>query len=52
VSKFPVRLQFLFEELGAEAVRKLEVVNMPLIVINDCFGNDLYKEGREKWSKI
>ena len=41
-----------FEELGAEAVRKLEVVNMPLIVINDCFGKDLYKEGRKKWSKI
>lgn len=39
-----------FEELGAEAVRKLEVVNMPLIVINDCSGNDLYKEGRAKWA--
>lgn len=38
-----------FEELGPEAVRKLEVENMPLIVINDCEGNDLYNEGRKKW---
>ncbi len=38
-----------FEELGPEAVRRLEVKDMPLIVINDCEGNDLYVEGRKKW---
>lgn len=32
-----------FEDLGAEAVRKLEVKNMPLIVINDIHKNDLYQ---------
>lgn len=40
-----------FEELGPEAVRKLRVENFPLIVINDCFGNDLYKEGVKQWKK-
>ncbi|MEA1874529.1 MAG: Fe-S-containing hydro-lyase [Bacteroidota bacterium] len=39
-----------FDELGPEAVRKLEVENMPLIVINDCTGKDLYVEGRKKWA--
>ncbi|MGL5797444.1 MAG: Fe-S-containing hydro-lyase [Cetobacterium sp.] len=32
-----------YEDLGAEAIRKLEVVNFPAIVINDCDGNDLYE---------
>jgi fumarate hydratase subunit beta len=38
-----------FDELGPEAIRRLEVKDMPLIVINDCAGNDLYLEGRKKW---
>ena len=40
-----------FDELGPEAVRKLRVKDMPLIVINDCSGNDLYSEGCKKWSQ-
>lgn len=40
-----------FEELGTEAVRRLEVDNMPLIVVNDCTGKDLYIEGRNKWAQ-
>ncbi|OQX71053.1 MAG: fumarate hydratase [Candidatus Cloacimonas sp. 4484_275] len=40
-----------FPELGPEAVRRLRVENMPLIVINDCRGNDLYQEGVQKWSE-
>jgi fumarate hydratase subunit beta len=40
-----------FDELGPEAVRRLEVENMPLIVINDCTGKDLYVEGRKQWEK-
>lgn len=31
-----------FPELGTEAVRKLEVKNFPVIVINDIYGNDAY----------
>lgn len=38
-----------FDDLGPEAIRKLEVEDMPLIVINDCEGNDLYVQGRKKW---
>ena len=33
-----------YEDLGAEAVRKLTVKNMPLIVVTDRFGNDLYEK--------
>ena len=40
-----------FEELGHEAVRKLEVENFPCIVANDIYGNDIFTEGVEKWKK-
>lgn len=39
-----------FEELGAEAVARYTVKDMPLIVINDCYGNDLYADGLKKWA--
>lgn len=32
-----------FEDLGPEAVRKLEVIDFPLITINDLHGGDLYE---------
>ena len=38
-----------FEDLGAEALRKLYVENMPLLVIMDCQGNNLYEEGRANY---
>ena len=38
-----------YEDLGAEALRKLYVEDMPLVVIIDCEGNDLYKAGREAY---
>ncbi|MCF6150125.1 MAG: Fe-S-containing hydro-lyase [Candidatus Kuenenia sp.] len=34
-----------YEDLGTEAIRKLEVENFPAIVANDIYGNDLYKDG-------
>ena len=34
-----------FEDLGTEAIRRLEVENMPLIVAIDAFGGNLYEEG-------
>ena len=34
-----------YEDLGPEAVLRLEVRDMPLFVINDILGNDLYEEG-------
>jgi fumarate hydratase subunit beta len=38
-----------YEELGTEAVRELVVKDMPVIVINDIYGNDLYSEGQKKY---
>ena len=38
-------------DLGCEAVRMLEVREMPLTVAIDSFGNDLYKLGREQYLK-
>jgi len=34
-----------YEDLGTEAIRKLEVEDFPCIVANDCHGGDLYEEG-------
>jgi fumarate hydratase subunit beta len=38
-----------YPELGAEAIRRLVVENMPLIVINDVYGSDLYERGVEAY---
>jgi len=35
-----------YEDLGAEAIRRLKVKDMPLTVVIDCDGNDLYIKGR------
>ena len=40
-----------FEDLGAEAVRKLYVEDLPLTVVLDSTGGNLYKEGRENYLK-
>lgn len=36
-----------YEDLGPEAIRRLEVVEMPLVVVADAQGGDLYREGPE-----
>lgn len=38
-----------YEDLGAEALRKLYVEDMPLVVIIDSYGNNLYEKGREEY---
>jgi fumarate hydratase subunit beta len=38
-----------YEDLGPEAIRKLTIVNLPLVVINDSQGNDLYLSEQNKW---
>lgn len=38
-----------YEDLGAEALRKLYVEDMPLVVIIDSEGNNLYEEGRKQY---
>lgn len=40
-----------YEDLGAEAIRKMEIKDMPLIVIIDTEGNNLYKQGQEQYLK-
>ncbi|MBQ3135188.1 MAG: Fe-S-containing hydro-lyase [Oscillospiraceae bacterium] len=40
-----------YEDLGAEALRRLYVENMPLYVIIDSRGNNLYEEGRRAYLK-
>ncbi|MDI6854324.1 MAG: Fe-S-containing hydro-lyase [Deltaproteobacteria bacterium] len=39
-----------FPELGPEAVHRLEVENLPAIVVNDCQGRDLYDEGVRQYA--
>jgi fumarate hydratase subunit beta len=36
-----------YEDLGPEAIRRIRVENLPVIVVNDTIGNDLYVEGQK-----
>ena len=36
-----------YEDLGTEAIRKLQVVDFPAVVAYDCYGNSVYKEGEK-----
>ena len=38
-----------YEDLGAEALRRLYVEEMPLFVIIDSEGNNLYESGRQEY---
>ena len=40
-----------YEDLGAEAIHRLEVVDFPAIVVNDLHGGDQYEEGPAKWRR-
>jgi len=40
-----------YKDLGPEAIRRMLVKDFPVIVVNDIFGNDLYREGKEKYKK-
>jgi fumarate hydratase subunit beta len=39
-----------YEDLGPEAIRRLEVEEFPVIVVNDVRGNDLYEEGVKEYA--
>ncbi len=41
-----------FPELGPEAIHRLEVVDLPAIVINDCQGRDLYEIGVARYRRV
>jgi len=38
-----------YEELGSEAIRRLEVEDLPAMVVIDCRGNDLYEIGQREY---
>jgi fumarate hydratase subunit beta len=40
-----------YPDLGAEAIFALEVHDLPVVVINDVYGNDLYEQGRAAYQK-
>ena len=40
-----------YQELGAEAVRRLEVEDFPVTVVNDIYGGDLYQEGKARYRR-
>jgi len=40
-----------YEDLGPEAINRLEVEDFPVIVVNDTQGNDLYEEGMRKYAR-
>lgn len=41
-----------YPDLGTEAIRRLEVEALPLVVLVDCRGNDLYTIGQAAYQKI
>lgn len=41
-----------YEDLGTEAIYRLDVENFPAVVINDIYGNDLYIQGKARYSLI
>ena len=40
-----------YEDLGCEAIHRLEVKDLPAIVINDCHGRDFYRENQAKYAR-
>lgn len=40
-----------YEDLGTEAIRRMHVKDFPTIVVNDIYGNDLYKQGKRRYRK-
>jgi fumarate hydratase subunit beta len=40
-----------YEDLGAEAIRKLTVEGFPVIVAQDCSGGNVYEEGQKKYAR-
>jgi fumarate hydratase subunit beta len=39
-----------YEDLGAEALRRLEVEDFPAIVVNDIYGGDAYEDGLKQYN--
>src|SRR5229473_6206790 len=52
LSQFVKKLSIIaYEDLGTEAIRRLEVEAFPAIVVNDCHGGDLYQDGMKAYAR-
>jgi fumarate hydratase subunit beta len=52
ISKTIIKAEVIaYQDLGPEAVLRLEVKDFPATVINDIHGGDLYVEGKKKYQK-
>lgn len=40
-----------YDDLGTEAIRRLEIENLPVIVVIDSQGNNLYATATEEWKR-
>ncbi len=41
-----------YEDLGPEAIRRLEVEDFPAVVVNDCHGGDAFKKGVSEYKRV
>ena len=41
-----------YDDLGTEAIRELEVENLPVIVVIDSEGNNLYETAIKEYSRV
>ena len=41
-----------YEDLGTEAIRRLEVRDFPVIVVIDSDGNNLYEIAEKEWNRL
>ena len=52
LSQFVKKLEVVaYEDLGTEAIRRLEVEGFPAIVLYDCHGGDLYQDGQKAYAR-
>jgi len=52
LSEYVKKLEIVaYEDLGTEAIRRLEVKDFPVIVVNDCHGGDLYQDGMKAYAR-
>jgi fumarate hydratase subunit beta len=40
-----------YDDLGTEAMRRMELAEFPLVVCNDVYGGDVVRDGRLDWRR-
>ena len=52
LSQFVTKAEVVaYDDLGTEAIRRLDVDRFPAIVLYDCHGGDLYQEGQKIYAR-